>query len=66
MPTVPRPARCRVRVSMPRELYDHAVRIAAAERRTVSNWIAITLEDAIASYLAEHPELGDPPDEGSS
>jgi predicted transcriptional regulator len=34
-------------------------RIAAAERRTTNNWIVITLEDAVARYLAEHPEIGE-------
>lgn len=32
-------------------------RIARAERRPTNNWIVITLEDAVARYLAEHPEV---------
>lgn len=34
-------------------------RIATNERRTTNNWIVITLEDAVARYLAEHPEIAE-------
>lgn len=40
-------------------LRDQLKRIAEHERRTTNNFIRISLEDVVARYLSEHPELAE-------
>lgn len=51
-------------IRLPEDLRERVKRVAQAERRTVNNYMAVALEEAVKRYEDEHPEIRQEADRG--